>query len=166
MPYFQKEPWAPHHYGALDHLNEFVFVSQDRDGIERSIAVTFSDHCFTRTDNPSGTPNLIYLGCSRNPGYFCHERYGHSIRLPEMIRAISTVWNLGGERCALTRFVDHNGNRVNYGIIFTLDPVNGLPVQFHMRIRSAHVRDQSELRTYGALSFSELVSLRLVGKHP
>ena len=60
-PYFQKRSWSPFTYRGtaytLNHLDVYTFAVNDTSGIERHIAVTFSDHCFTRRpvigDDPS-----------------------------------------------------------------------------------------------------------------
>ena len=59
-PYFQKQPWPPFVYQEtvhdLAHLDEYQIQASDSRKVERRIAVTFSDHCFTRESNGRETP--------------------------------------------------------------------------------------------------------------
>jgi hypothetical protein len=51
-PYFQKQSWSSFTYQGdaydLTHLDEYEVEVADSQGTKRQIAVSFSDHCFTR----------------------------------------------------------------------------------------------------------------------
>ena len=51
-PYLQHQSWPAFVYQdqryRFDHLNEYIFGVSDSQAIMRQIAVTFTDHCFTR----------------------------------------------------------------------------------------------------------------------
>lgn len=171
-PYFHKQSWLPFIYQGtsytLTHLDEYQIEVTDSAKVVRRIAVTFSDHCFTRKPEPGDDPALLYPASSRNPGHFCVERYQHSLGLAGYIAQAVThkVWHLGHEGYAIVPTVDHQGNRTLYGIVFSLDAVTGLPVHLHMRVKSAHPRDEREIPTFGVIKFAHLVKLRMQGKHP
>lgn len=48
----------------LDHLDEHHLVTEDSEGIERLIIVTFSDHCFTdqAPEDPLQPQKYLYKG--------------------------------------------------------------------------------------------------------
>jgi hypothetical protein len=73
---------------------------------------------------------------------------------------------LGHDGYAIVPTVDHNGNETLYGIVFSLDRVTGLPVQLHMRIKSAHPRDEQDIATFGQIRFAHLLTLRMKGESP
>ena len=170
--YFSQSSWPSFIYQGnsydLSHLDEYQFQITDSAKVDRKITVTFSDHCFTRSPEPGDDPALLYAGSSRNPGYFCVDRYLHSLQIRAHIaQAVSRkVWQLDHQGYACVPTVDHQGRRVLYGIVFALDRVTGLPVDLHMRVRSAHLRDQNEIITFGTVDFSHLVRLRVEGKEP
>ena len=62
-PYFQRR-WPSFVYWGvtypLDHLDEYTLTVVDTGQNERRIAVTFGDHCFTRSPRPGDDPALIY----------------------------------------------------------------------------------------------------------
>jgi len=58
--------------------------------------------------------------------------------------------------------VDQSGKRVFYTIMFSLDRVTGLPVQLHMRIKTAYPAEKAPV-TYGDVRFRHLVALRMRG---
>jgi hypothetical protein len=171
-PYFRKQSWPTFEYeGTLytfTHLDEYQFTITDSADVVRRIAVTFSDHCFTRAPEPGDNPALRYPHSDRPIGYFCTERYRHSLDLVGRIaQAVQhKVWHLDHEGYAIVPTVDHQGKKTLYGIVFSLDPVTGLPVHLHMRVKSAHPRDERELVTYGDIGFARLVTLRVQRKHP
>jgi len=53
-----------------------------------------------------------------------------------------------------------------YGIVFSLDPVKGLPVDLHMRVKTAYPCDERDIVTFGSVRFRHLVSLRMQRKRP
>jgi hypothetical protein len=171
-PFFQKQSWPPFvHQGttySLVHLEEYQIEVVDSQKLPRQIAVTFSDHCFTRAPEGGDDPMLHYPQSTRNVGYFCVERYQHSLNLSGYIAQATTqqVWHLGHNGFAIVPIVDHQGIKTLYGIVFSLDRVTGLPVELHMRIKSAHPRDERELVTFGQIRFAHLVTLRMQGKTP
>lgn len=171
-PYFHKAGWPPFvHRGTtydLAHLSEYEFTVEDTDKQTRTVAVTFTDHCFTREEEPGDDPALFYPGSSRQPGVFCFIRYALALKIRDHIAraAGGSVWNLEGESFAAVPLVDSSGQSVLYGVIFSLDAVTGLPVQLHMRVRTAYPVDEKELVTYGAVRFKHLVALRMKGKRP
>lgn len=177
--YFQPSPWTPFvHAGItydLSHLDEYYFTVMDSDAQERHIAVTFSDHCFTRSYKPNDDSDLFYPGCSRNPGVFSFERYRHSLDISEHIAQASRskVWNAARyhgyqENFAAVPTVNNEGKRVLYAILFSLKRHNlkGLPIDLHMLIRSAYPCDERPLTTYGEIRFKTLVTFAMQGKSP
>lgn len=172
-PYFQKQSWPDFEYNgttySLTHLDEYQFEVTDSTGVVRGVVVTFSDHCFTRERLPTDDAALLYPHSSRAGGCFCPERHGHSLNLRQHIAQAATreVWLLSGDdRYAIVPTVDHQGNRTLYGIVFSLDPVKGLPVHLHLRVRSAHPRDDRDIDTHGSVKFTHLVTLRIQNRHP
>jgi hypothetical protein len=171
-PYFQKVSWGAFLYqGAtydLSHLDEYTFVVKDSRGVDRRIAVTFSDHCFTRKPVAGDDPALAYPASDRQPGYFCFERYQCTLGLVRHIAqaAEGHVWIVEGENFAAVPVVDSAGSRELYGIIFSLDPVKRLPIQLHLRVRSAYLCKGRIPITFGQVRFRHLVALRAAGKWP
>ena len=49
--------------------------------------------------------------------------------------------------------VTHQGVKVFYGIVFSLDRVKGLPVDLHMRVETAYPCDEKDIVTYGSVRF-------------
>jgi hypothetical protein len=172
--YFQKAPWTPFvHAGityGLSHLDEYEFSITDTDAHERRIAVTFSDHCFTRDQETSDDPALIYPGSSRKNGVFCFHRYQHSLGIAAHIAHATEgkVWIASDyhETFAIVPVVDQAGRMHLYAIIFSLDRVKAQQIDLHMRIRSAYPCDQKPLATFGEIGFRRLVALRMKNKAP
>jgi hypothetical protein len=171
-PYFSPAAWPPFVYQgyaySLAHLDSYEFQVTDADQQSRVIAVTFADHCFTRKEKPGDDPALIYPQSDRKPGVFCFTRYNLSLGLKGFIAQASTgsVWNVDYGGFAAVPVVTSAGTQVLYGIVFSLDPVSGLPVHLHMRVKSAHPRDVTELVTFGKVRFKHLVALRAKGARP
>jgi len=171
-PYFQKQRWPAFVYQDqrydFDHLDEYVFDVSDSQSVVRHIAVTFTDHCFTREREAEDDDALIYPTSSRQPGCFCIDRYQHSLGLPVHIQRATTgeVWNIEGDNFAIVPTVTHQGLRVLYGIVFSLDPVKGLPVDLHMRVKTAYPCDEKDIATFGSVRFRHLVALRMQKKRP
>ena len=170
-PYFQKASWRPFSYKGvlygLEHLDERELTVVDTGGALRRIAVTFDDHCFTR-DAASGNSELVYPDSDRQPGHFCFERYRLSLQLPDQIvtAAQGKVWTVAGDNFAALPVVDDAGNEVVYRIVFSLDPVKGLPVALHMRVKTAYPADATPFVTFGSVRFAHLVALRMQNKRP
>lgn len=133
----------------------------------RLIAVTFSDHCFTRKPE-APDPELIYPSSDRQPGYFCFDRYDFSLDLPHHIRMMSrgSVWTVAGDNYAAVPVVNRADDEVVYRIVFSLDRVKGLPVGLHLRVKTAYPADASPFVTFGSVRFKHLVALRMQGKRP
>jgi len=172
MPYFQHASWAPFVYQGvtydLTHLDEYEFTVKDTGDVDRRIAVTFADHCFTRKPEPGDDPALVYPGSDRRPGHFSFDRYPHTFGLVEHIAhaARGQVWSVQGDNFAVVPVVDHAGKRVLYGIVFSLDRVKGLPVDLHMRVKTAYPATEKDIVTFGSVRFRHLVALRIAGKRP
>lgn len=172
MPYIQKRRWRPFVYQDVTygfaHLDEHMIVVTDSDKAERKIVVTCSDHCFTKKPEEGDDPALLYPTSSRNPGYFCTERYRHSLGLRSHIIQATTrkVWCLDDDGFAIVPIIDHRGAKTLYGIIFSLVRVTGLPIDLHMRVKSAYPCDKKDITTYGQIRFAHLVALRLQGTNP
>jgi hypothetical protein len=171
-PFFPNSSWPAFIYKGkrydLAHLDEYILTVIDTDGFERHIAVNFSDHCFTRNPVAGDDPALAYPTSERRPGHFCFERHSLSLGLRNHIgrTAAGQVWNVNEGNFAAVPIVGQSGDEVQYGIIFSLDPVTGLPVHLHMRVKSAYPMDHTELVTYGSVRFRHLVALRLKGRKP
>jgi hypothetical protein len=171
-PYFPNPSWPSFTYQGttydLKHLDEYEFTVVDTDETLRRIAVTFSDHCFTRNPLPGDDATLAYPGSNRGPGHFCVIRHQFSLGLVEHIAQAANkyVWTVAGENFAALPVVDQSGHRVLYGIMFSLERVTGLPVNLHMRVRTAYPIDDAVPVTYGSVRFRHLVALRMKGKSP
>jgi len=171
-PYFPNSRWPAFTYQGtvydLAHLDEYEFTMVDTEGLTRRIAVTFADHCFTRPPVPGDDPALAYPGSDRRPGHFCFVRHQLSLGLTGHIERISggQVWSVEGDNFAALPVVDQAGRLVLYGIMFSLDRVSSLPVQLHMRVRTAYPIDDKIPATYGVVRFRHLVALRMKGKKP
>lgn len=172
-PYFQKNPWPDFTYRgtvySLSHLVEHEITVIDSAKIERSIVVTYNDHCFTEKQKPEIDNELFYPHSSRGKeALFSLERYQLSLALPSLIEDMTKkkTWNVEGGNYALVPTINHNGEKVLYAIMFTLDPKKGLPIDLHMCILTAYPHSDKELVTYGCLDFSHLVSLRVKRQHP
>lgn len=171
-PVFQKTSWGGFTYRGqvfdLSHLDEWQMEALDSQKLTRRIAVTCSDHCFTRDPLDGDDPALRYPGGTRQGRRFCVERYHLSLGLRDHLTRATTgsVWHLGHDGYADLPTVDHLGNKVLYGIVFSLDRVTGLSVDLHMWIKSAHPRDERPITTYGQVRFAHLITLRMQGKNP
>lgn len=153
---------------ALNHLDAYEFTVTDTRNVERRIAVSFSDHCFTRTPAPGDDPALAYPDSLRCPGHFCFIRYHLSLGLAGHIaRAVDgSVWIVEGADFAVLSVLDQSGRTVHYCIMFGLDSVTGLPVHLHMRVETAYPLDKGDVVTYGKVGFRLLVTLRMDRKMP
>lgn len=151
----------------LGHLDEFTFGVRDSRGVERQIAVTFSDHCFTRKATVGDDPALYYPQRDRSPGCFCFDRYHHSFDLKMHITwaAGGKVWTVQGDSFAIIPTLRHDGQPVLYGIVFSLQRVKGLPIDLWMRVKTAFPYTESLPETYGSTRFAHLVSLIMSGKN-
>ncbi len=171
-PYFQKERWPAFTYQgqlySFEHLDEYVFSVNDSQSIDRQIVVTFEDHCFTRKWVVQDDVELIYRASSRERASFSIDRYQLSLNLRAHIKqAVSGhVWNTGHDNYAIVPTMTHDGQRMLYGILFSLDPVKGLSVDLHMRVKTAYPCDQRAIATFGSVRFRHLVALRIQRKRP
>jgi hypothetical protein len=163
-PYFRKESWRPFSYRGnvytLVHLDEFEITVTDTAGTPRRISVTFGDHCFTkRPVDPD--PELVYPDSDRNPGHFCFDRYALSLALPDHIRTATRgqVWNAAGDSFAVIPIVDNADREIVYRIVFSLERVKGLPVDLHLRVKTAYPADNTPFATFGSIRFRHLVAL-------
>jgi hypothetical protein len=153
---------------SLDHLDEYQVSVTDSTKTERRVAVAFSDHCFTKEPETGDDPALAYPQSTRRVGHFCMERYRLSLGLSQHIAQATQgkVWTIEGENFAAIPTVDYLGNKVLYGIVFSLDRSKKLPIDLIMRVRSAYPCDVTEIVTYGSVRFSHLATLRMQGKRP
>ncbi len=169
-PYFQPN-WAAFIYQGvpydLAHLNEYELTVNDTATCDRRIAVTFSDHCFTRNPAPGDDAGLLYPASDRKPGHFCFERYTQSLSLTAHIaKAVDgKVWTVREDAFAILPTVDQSGRGVFYTIMFSLDRATGLPVHLHMRIKTAYPAETPPV-THGDVRFRHLVALRMQRQSP
>jgi hypothetical protein len=96
------------------------------------------------------------------------DRYRHSLALPDHIlrAAGGEVWNVASDNFAIVPTVTHQGVKMLYGILFSLDPVKGLPVDLHMRVKTVYPCDEKALITFSSIRFAHLVTLRMQRKRP
>jgi len=171
-PYFQKQTWPVFAYQGqtydFTHLDEYEVEVTDSSGTARRIATSFNDHCFTREPTAGDDPALRYRDSTRPVGHFCVERYQLSLGLRQHLTHAmqGKVWTVEGENFAAIPTIDQQGNKILYGIVFSLDRVKNLPVDLDMRVRTAFPCDEAEIVTYGSVRFSHLVTLRMQGKRP
>jgi hypothetical protein len=97
----------------------------------------------------------------------CFERYQLSLGLPGHIAhfAAGKVWTVEGQNFAALPVLDHYGREVLYGIVFSMDRVTGLPVDLHMRVKTAYIV-HPDIVTFGSVRFRHLVALRMKRKTP
>jgi hypothetical protein len=170
--YFRKQSWPAFVYQGqtyeFTHLDDYDVEVIDSEKKTRRIAVSFSDHCFTREADGKDDPALLYPQSTRAAGYFCIERYHLSLNLRQHIAQAmqGKVWNIAGENFATIPTVDRQGILVLYGIVFSLDRVKKRPVDLDMRVRTAYPCDEKNLVTFGTVRFVHLVTLRMQGKRP
>lgn len=171
-PYFQKQSWPAFTYQGqiydFTHLDEYEVEVKDSGGTVRRIAISFSDHCFTREPVAGDDPALRYPQSTRAVGYFCMDRYNLSLSLARHIGNAmqGKAWIIESDNFAAIPTVDHQGHKMLYGIVFSLDRVKKLPVDLDMRVRTAFPCDEAEIVTYGNVRFPHLVALRVQGKRP
>jgi hypothetical protein len=171
-PYFQKQSWSSFIYRGdtydLTHLDEYEVEVVDSQGTKQKIAVSFSDHCFTREPAAGDDATLKFPRSTRPVGHFCITRYQLSLSLRQHLTHAmrGKVWTIEGENFAAIPTIDHQGNRILYGIVFSLDRVKKLPVDLDMRVRTAYPCDATDIVTYGNVRFAHLVTLRMQGKRP
>ncbi|MFN6254385.1 MAG: hypothetical protein ACK4Y5_20245 [Acetobacteraceae bacterium] len=154
---------------SLSHLNDFsitVNVGSEESEIHVKIAVSFSDHCFTRERRNGDPYYLNFPNCSRRDGVFCIERYNLSITIRDHIVYFSKgdAWIIDGDNCAILPVVESNGEKCFYAIVFSLEKVKGLPFELHMRVKSAYKCDRGPPAIYGTVKFRRLAQLTLEGK--
>jgi hypothetical protein len=111
---------------------------------------------------------LVYPHSSRRVGHFCTERYQHSLDLAGYIAyAIQRrVWHVLDGGYAIVPVITQQGIKMLYGIVFSLERVKGFSVDLHMRVKTAHPRDERDIVTFGEIRFAHLVKLRMEGKYP
>jgi hypothetical protein len=171
-PYFQKQSWPTFTYQGqtydFTHLDEHEVEVNDSDGTARRIAVSFSDHCFTREPETGDDPGLRYPDSTRATGHFCLERYQLSLGLSQHIAHAmqGNVWIVRDAAFAAVPTVNHRGDKVLYGIVFGLERVTGFPMHLHMRIETAYPCDEAALITYGTIRFAHLITLRMQRRSP
>jgi hypothetical protein len=82
-PYFQKQSWSSFAYQGntydLTHLDEYEVEVTDSQETKRKIAVSFSDHCFTREPESGDDAALKFPRSTRQVGQFCVVRYQLSL---------------------------------------------------------------------------------------
>jgi len=170
--YFKKQSWPAFvHQGRtydFSHLDEYEVEVIDSEKQARRIAVSFSDHCFTRDRDAADDPALRYPHSTRIVGHFCVERYHLSLGVRQHIAHAmdGKVWNIEGENFAIIPTVNHEGIAVLYGIVFSLDRVKGRSVDLDMRVRTAYPCDEKDIVTFGVVRFAHLVTLRMQRKRP
>ena len=69
---------------------------------------------------------------------------------------------------AIVPFIDIEGQQVDYRIVFSLTPTAGLHgIDLHLRVKTAYpALTSTPFVTHGRIRFSNLVSLRMLGKTP
>lgn len=167
------EPWQPFVHGEttydLSHLNDFWLIVRDSGKVERCVRVTFADHCFTRP--PAGTSDTapVYPGCSRPDGRFCTDRYELSLGLRAALEYAASggiVWNSHGEHFVLIKGVNFRDARIDYAVIFSLERLRGTEFDLLMHVRTAHMRDEKPIDTFGSVRLAHLVTLVMKNKKP
>lgn len=172
-PQYLSPSWPPFIVGEdsydLSHLNEEVLEVLDSSKVRRGVLVTYSDHCFTR--DPLDEEDLApsFPNCSRSDGRFCAERYALSFDLPKIIRETAeggVVWNTDGDHYAVVR-LNIGGESREYAVLFSLDRLKGFKnIHLHLRVRSAHPRNDDPIATFGSVRFAHLVRLRVANQRP
>ena len=105
-PFFRHQSWPAFVYQGQSyefaHLDEYEVKLVDSEKITRRIAISFSDHCFTREPDANDDPALRYPQSTRPTGHFCLERYYLSLNLRQHIAQAmqGKVWNIAGENFA------------------------------------------------------------------
>jgi hypothetical protein len=121
-PYFQKQSWPAFTYQGqtydFTHLDEHEVEVNDSDGTARRIAVSFSDHCFTREPETGDDPGLRYPDSTRATGHFCLERYQLSLGLSQHIAHAmqGNVWIVRDAAFAAVPTVNSTAAEVREGV--------------------------------------------------
>ena len=112
-PYFQKQSWSSFTYQGdtydLTHLDEYEVEVTDSQGTQQKIAVSFSDHCFTREPEAGDDTALKFPRSTRRVGHFCVVRYQLSLGLRQHLTHAmqGKVWTIEGENFAAIPTLAH-----------------------------------------------------------
>lgn len=132
----------------LSHLRDFSFyliqeASAGKPERQYGIDVMFSWHCFTRTAE-EGDSEILMRG--REQRSFCHERYSHTHRLPEIIKTLDKrhCRNTGRGNYLTVEFVEDDGTRLEYEVYFTLTKP-GKKKNLKLHVESAYIRHKPDV---------------------
>lgn len=154
---------------SLDHLDDFTMVVKDSAGVERSVWVTFSDHCFTTDVCTGKEPPEFNLGKRRNSqktAYFCPERHKASLLLPGFLMNFKEMWHSDrDDGFALFRRYKVGDEYQVYSIYFTLHPSKSQDADFILQVESAYIRLRPSA-TFGPEKCGEVLALLQRGIKP
>ena len=130
----------------LDHLNDFQFeavqpATQTKSELRTGIEVTFGWHCYTRTLEQNETAR-IHRNERGEQRCFCPIRYEQSKRLSVIIKELSErkILQTGKGNYLTIEIVDHDGNKRDYEIYFTLRK-QGKKKPLKLYVESTYLRD-------------------------
>lgn len=131
----------------LDHLNDFHFeaiqpATQTKSEMRTEIKVTFGWHCYTRSPEQNETAQT-HRNERGEQRCFCPIRYEHSKHLSKIIKELSerNILQTGKGNFLTIKIVDHDGNKRDYEIYFTLrKQEKKKPLKLY--VESAYLRDE------------------------
>lgn len=160
---------------CLKHLHPFNFdqelaASKKHAGVTVKVHVAFALHTFTRPI-VVGDPVTEHYSDNRETRCFCHERYKHSHRLPEIVRELPTRRKIFFSRTisGLINYATFDlGGGVVYAVFFDVMLYKRLgPNTVLLTVESAYEFDSGHRETKdGRVSFNVIVGHALRGTKP
>ncbi len=105
----------------LSHLNakKVVYIDHEKSA-EYTFYVTYSHHCFTKTEEGYNDAIDFRFDHYKDPRHFHPKRYNLSLMLPEIIENLPDkhVYHAGYSKYACCEIEDKDGNIVHYQVVF------------------------------------------------
>jgi hypothetical protein len=161
--------WSPLRIDGVDvdlsHLEPFEFsIVPKGSSSPATISVSFHDHCFTETFDPSrhARPLTLPLSSRHEQRAFDPDRHALSKRLPDIVRELDGQRIAGTDRENLVKITLADGR--DYGVFFTLRRESAR--RCGLFVVSAYILDrprQSVVRT-GEMRFNVAVAIVLANR--
>jgi hypothetical protein len=160
---------------CLKHLHPIDFdhelpASKKHAGVIVKVHVAFGLHTFTRPIKLH-EPGAEHYSDNRETRYFCRDRYGHSHRLPEIVRELPTRRKIFFSR-TITGLINYAtfdlGSGAVYAVFFDVMLFNRLgPNTVLLTVESAYEFDSDHRETKdGRVSFNVIIGHALRGTKP
>ena len=162
MAYFRNKTIQGQVYD-LSHLDPFDFETEV-EGVKVVARVEFSCHCFTETLGDEHTPDLKYTHGSETRA-FNPERYGLSLKLPDLIRTLGTqsVYHTEQGNFFVLRDQAIGDGKVPYLVFFRSFKATDKKVHVRIFVQSAYLKPN--MSRWGApVKFSTLLRFTKDGK--